>query len=470
MMEYTKPNVLKKHLTDLFEESKVSVFSKDKDYISALRTEAIAQFDKKGFPSGKDESWRGTDLKKVLSKGYQQFLHPQNQDIDLSKLFICEVHNFDTDILSLLNGWMVNGYARLKTFENGTIIGSLAEAMEEYPELINEYYNKSDKINEHSFSSLNTAFAIDGVFIYVPDGVQVDRAIQMVSIINHDENLLVQNRNLIILGNNSSLTFVQCDDSTNKLTSLNNSVTEFFIGENSNLDHTKLQNLNNKSTLINSTYINQDANSNVSTNAISLNGGLIRNNINVALNGQGSNANVYGLYLMDDKQHIDNRVYIDHKVANCTSSELFKGILDDEASGIFNGHIMVRKDAQNTNAFQNNNNILLKDTATIDTLPFLEIYADDVKCSHGATIGQLDLEAMFYLRSRGISEDNARMLLMYAFATEVINNISIDPLRERIDDMVKKRLRGELSICDTCVLHCGSPEKEVHFDIDLSKI
>lgn len=469
-MEYSEPNVLKAHLTDLFEKSKIKAFSKDKDYISALRTEAIEQFDKLGFPSIKEESWRGTDLKKVLSKDYQQFLQPQIQDIDLNKLFICEVHNFDTDILSLLNGWMVNGYAKLKTFENGTIIGSLADAMEKYPELIQKYYNKSDKINEYSFSSLNTAFAIDGVFIYVPDGVKVNRAIQMVSIINHDENLLVQNRNLIILGKNSSLTFVQCDDSTNKLASLNNSVTEFFVGENSHLDHTKLQNLNNESTLINSTYVNQEANSNVSTNAISLNGGLIRNNINVALNGQGANADIYGLYLMDDKQHIDNRVFVDHKVANCTSTELFKGILDDEASGIFNGHIMVRRDAQNTIAFQNNNNILLKDTATIDTQPFLEIYADDVKCSHGATIGQLDSEAMFYLRSRGISEDNARMLLMYAFASEVINNISIDPLRERIDDMVKKRLRGELSICDTCVLHCGSPEKEVHFDIDLSKI
>lgn len=469
-MEYSEPNVLKAHLTDLFEKSKIKAFSKDKDYISALRTEAIEQFDKLGFPSIKEESWRGTDLKKVLSKDYQQFLQPQIQDIDLNKLFICEVHNFDTDILSLLNGWMVNGYAKLKTFENGTIIGSLADAMEKYPELIQKYYNKSDKINEYSFSSLNTAFAIDGVFIYVPDGVKVNRAIQMVSIINHDENLLVQNRNLIILGKNSSLTFVQCDDSTNKLASLNNSVTEFFVGENSHLDHTKLQNLNNESTLINSTYVNQEANSNVSTNAISLNGGLIRNNINIALNGQGANADIYGLYLMDDKQHIDNRVFVDHKVANCTSTELFKGILDDEASGIFNGHIMVRRDAQNTIAFQNNNNILLKDTATIDTQPFLEIYADDVKCSHGATIGQLDSEAMFYLRSRGISEDNARMLLMYAFASEVINNISIDPLRERIDDMVKKRLRGELSICDTCVLHCGSPEKEVHFDIDLSKI
>jgi len=144
--------------------------------------------------------------------------------------------------------------------------------------------------------------------------------------------------------------------------------------------------------------------------------------------------------------------------------------LDDEASGVFNGHILVQRDAQRTNAFQNNKNILLKDTATIDTKPFLEIYADDVKCSHGATIGQLDTEAMFYMRSRGIREDNARMLLMYAFAAEVIDKISIEALRNRIDDMVKKRLRGELSICETCVLHCGSPEKEIHFDIDLSKI
>jgi Fe-S cluster assembly protein SufD len=167
---------------------------------------------------------------------------------------------------------------------------------------------------------------------------------------------------------------------------------------------------------------------------------------------------------------VDNQVFVDHAFPNCQSSELFKGIVDDSARAVFNGHILVRPDAQKTNAYQNNKNILLTDKATVNSQPFLEIYADDVKCSHGATVGQLDETAMFYLRSRGISIENSRMLLMYAFAAEIINHITIEPLKIRIDDMVKKRLRGELSVCEQCVLHCSTMEKPVQFEIDLSKI
>jgi Fe-S cluster assembly protein SufD len=256
----------------------------------------------------------------------------------------------------------------------------------------------------------------------------------------------------------------------NQQSSLVNTVTEIFVDENANLELYKLQNLNDQSGLINSTFVQQMANSNIKTNTLTFNCGLIRNNIHVKLDGQGSHADVLGLYLMDKQQHIDNQIRIDHNVAHCTSNELFKGILDEEASAVFNGYIHVARDAQKTNAYQNNNNLLLTPTATINTMPFLEIYADDVKCSHGATVGQLDQEAMFYIRSRGISAANARLLLMYAFAADIINEISIEALRQRIDDMVKKRLRGELSVCDKCVLHCGAPEKDYHFDIDLSKI
>ena len=416
------------------------------------------------------EGWRNTDLSKALSKNYNHFISSSRDNANIEELFKCEIHNFDTDIVSFLNGFYVNGGSQLRTMPDGTVVGSLAKAIEQYPEIFEKYYNKNIQSDKNAFVALNTAFAQDGLFIYVPDGVEVKKAIQMVSIINHDKNLFVQNRNLIILNKNSKLTLVQCDDSINQQSSFNNSVTEIFVEENANLDHYKLQNLNNDSTLINSTFVHQKSGSNASTNSITLNGGLIRNNTFVKLNGQVCDANVYGVYLMDKTQHIDNHVFIDHAKPNCSSNELFKGILDENATGVFNGHVLVRRDAQKTRAFQSNKNILLTDTASIDTQPFLEIYADDVKCGHGATVGQLDTEAMFYLRSRGITEANARLLLMYAFAAEVINKISIKPLRDRIDDMVKKRLRGELSICDKCVLHCGSPEKEIHFDIDMSKV
>ena len=242
------------------------------------------------------------------------------------------------------------------------------------------------------------------------------------------------------------------------------------MGENASLDLYKLQNINDETALFNNSFFNMDRNSRLNVNVLTFNGGLIRNELHVNLNGEGAEADLNGLYLMDKKQHIDNQVYVNHNAPHCNSNELFKGILDEEATGVFNGYIYVARDAQKTNAFQRNNNILMKSTAKINTMPFLEIYADDVQCSHGATVGQLDSEAMFYLMQRGIPFDDARMLLMFAFAAEITENIKIETLKTNIDDMVKKRLRGELSICDRCVLHCTTPDKPIEFDIDLSKI
>ena len=203
---------------------------------------------------------------------------------------------------------------------------------------------------------------------------------------------------------------------------------------------------------------------------LSLNGGLIRNNIRVLFHGPNGIANIYGLYLMDRKQHVDNQVIVDHAFPECSSNETFKGILDEHAQGVFNGHVMVRRNAVKTDARQTNKNILLTDTAKVNSKPFLEIYNDDVKCSHGSTTGQMDQESMFYLRQRGIGEESARMLLMFAFADEIVGKIAIPQLRQRIEDMVKKRLQGELQICEQCVLHCSIPEHPVEFNIDLSKI
>jgi Fe-S cluster assembly protein SufD len=300
--------------------------------------------------------------------------------------------------------------------------------------------------------------------------VETYRTIQMVNILNREDNVFVQNRNLVVLGKNSKLTLVHCDDSHNHMSSFTNSVTEVFMDNGSKVDHYKLQNLNNSTSLINSTFFNLSAGCELSTFAISLNGGLIRNDIRVKMNGEGSVADINGLYLVDKEQHVDNQVFVDHAKANCVSNELFKGILDDQSTAVFNGHILVRKDSQKTNAYQKNRNVLLTDKAFVNAKPFLEIYADDVKCSHGATVGQLDEEALFYIKSRGISHQNARLLLMYAFAAEVVNKINILPLKERIDDLVKKRLRGELAICDECVLHCKNQEKQYEFRIDMSKL
>ncbi len=248
-----------------------------------------------------------------------------------------------------------------------------------------------------------------------------------------------------------------------------NVVTEFSLAEGAMLDHYKLQNKDDSAVMVNTSFFGLQRNARLSTNTITFNGGSIRNESVVNLDGEGAEADIMGLYLVDRKQHVDNQVLVRHNAPHCNSSELFKGILDDEATVAFNGHIVVQPGAQKTNAFQSNRNILLTDTARISTKPFLEIYADDVKCSHGATVGQLDENALFYLKQRGLCDRNARMLLMYAFAEEVVRRISVESLHQRTAEMVQRRLNGELSICDQCVLHCSN-EAPMEFEIDLSKI
>ncbi|MBL7905917.1 MAG: Fe-S cluster assembly protein SufD [Bacteroidales bacterium] len=457
-------------LLRLWDEKRDMLGISDPERVAQLRQNAMQGFRNLGFPHTKLEKWRNTDLSRMLGNAFTFPFEAQIENVDLDEVFKCDVPGFNTFMVAQYNGRYIERGNRLADASRGVIVCSLSEAFSKHADLIEKHFGRYADVENNSLTALNTAFAKEGVFIYVPDNVEVTEIIQVVNIINSDETVFLQPRNLVIAGRNSSLKLVQCDDSIDDHPGFINAVTEVYAGENSVIDHYKLQNKNDRSALVNSMYFQLEAGSSLSTNAISLNGGLIRNETNVKLNGRGSHADVLGVYLMDRNQHVDNQVFIDHAMPDCTSNELFKGILDDHASGVFNGHILVRKDAQRTNAYQNNKNILISDKAVIDTKPFLEIYADDVKCSHGATVGQLDPEAMFYLRSRGISQDNARMLLMYAFAAEIVNRISIPQLRLRIDDLVKKRLRGELSVCDQCVLHCNAREQKVAFEIDMSKI
>ena len=461
---------LKGQLEALFKENFERISRHDFQGLAAQRELAMQQFSDLGFPNRKMESWRNTDLSKVLNGKYTTIFEPGQSGISIDQVFKCNIHDLETDQISLLNGWYIDKSNPLREYENGVIAGSLAAAMDKHPGIFEKHYSKYAETGKDGFHALNMAFAQDGLFIYVPDGVVVDKPMQMVSIINWSEGLFIQTRNLVIMGKNSKMTMVHCDDSTNQEAMFKNSVTEVFIDEGASLEHYKLQNLNNQSTLMNATWFRQMKNSSLRSNAITLNGGLIRNYSHTVLDGEGASAEIFGVYLMDRTQHVENQVFVDHAKPNCYSNELFKGILDEEATAVFNGHILVRKDAQKTNAFQNNKNILMSDTAKANAKPFLEIYADDVKCSHGATVGQLDTEAMFYLRSRGICEANSRLLLLYAFAGEIVDKISIQALKARVDDMIRKRLRGELHICETCALHCEGPNKEILFEIDMSKV
>jgi len=460
---------LKDKLLQRFESILPQFESNESDFFIQKRKKAIEAFKEVGFPSTKNESWRKTNLKPFLSKDYTfSFTEKDNNQIPSS--YKCNVNQFDTDLYTMVNGKWLDGANGVTTYENGTIVSSLSAAKIAFPEMFEKHFGKCVINQRNGLIALNSAFYEEGYFIYVPDNVEHNTNLQMVNIIETEQNILTNTRNLVILGKNARLKLVHCDDSVDNHYSVINNVTEMCLDNGADLDFYKLQNKADEAVVLTNTFVRQEADSNLTSNTIVLNGGLIRNDTHVSLNGKGSNADVNGLYLMDKKQVVDNHVFIAHNVSNCTSNQLFKGIVDEEARSIFNGHTLVKQDAQQTIAYQSNNNIQLTKTSKIDTHPFLEIYADDVKCSHGATVGQLDMEAMFYLMQRGICERNAKMLLMVAFVGQIVNKIQLPNLQKSVDELVKKRLKGELSSCEQCSIQCAEPDSLLHFEIDMSKV
>lgn len=460
---------LKDRIHSLYFENLSDITGKATTVVNRLRESGLAEFEKLGFPNIKMEAWRFSDISKYLDPEYLFDFRNQSRPVDIDKIFTCEVYDLDTFSVTILNGWFVYKNSPITRMSNGTIIGSLARAMEEYPEIVEKHLGKIACLENSPMTALNTAFIQDGLFVFVPEGVKVEKPIQLINIVDSQVPRLFQPRHLVVAEKGSELTLVHCDHSLSHTANLTNTVTEIFARPGANVNHYKIQNKGRNSALFTSTYLQAQKAASVFTNIITLNGGFTRNYLSATLSEPEAKADINGLYLVDRNQHVDNQIFIDHASHHCESNQLYKGILDDQARAVFSGHIMVRRDAQRTIAFQNNKNLLLTDEARTNTQPRLEIYADDVKCSHGATVGQLDPEAMFYLKSRGICERSARQLLMVAFADEVAQKISIDPLRKRMGQMIEKRLKGELSICDQCVLHCNSNQPAT-FNIDLSKI
>jgi Fe-S cluster assembly protein SufD len=457
--------ILKKTLLNYADAEMKSIKENDTPKVAKMRDEALKRFSEEGFPHHKMEHWRNS---KILGEQNVEYQIIKATDTNSFHDFNCVIKDFDTEVITMKNGKIAEDQ-QLKTFANGMVIGSSMAAMKKYPEIFDKYFGTCKLDETNGFYDINTALWQDGFFIYVPKNVVAEKPVQIIKLIDSKENPFIQTRNLIILEENAQLQMVDCDDTKCHQANMINSYTETVLCDNAHLETYKLQNLNDNTTLLNTNTTKQLNSSTLQSCVISFNGGKIRNNIHVDLDGEGADTQVYGLYLMDKQQHIDNQLKINHNVPNCNSNEKFKGILDDEATAVFNGHVLVAPNAQKTNAYQNNSNIILTDKAKINTMPFLEIYADDVKCSHGTSTGQLDQDAMFYMRQRGIKKEEARMLLMYAFAAEISNHINIDALRERIDDMITRRLKGELSSCDTCAFQCCG-NKEYDFKIDLSKI
>lgn len=440
---------------ELFRQNRGLIGNGDPDFMENLREEAIRSFEETGFPLRKQENYKYTHLEPVFDGELSFLFSPRTISFDDEELFRCDVPMLDAHVLTVLNGFFFNPDApSLYELENGVIYGSLKEAIHRYPDLVARYLGKNATMEKEAFVALNTAFSQDGIFLYVPEGKQLEKPIQIIHLLLSDKNQMVQHRNLFVVEKNASAQVIICDHTLSPHLFLTNSVTESYTGENGDLDILRLQNEHNNSCQVTNTWINQGRHSRCQHGTITLHGGMVRNNLHINMEGEGAETNALGLFIIDKNQHVDSFTVIEHASPGCTSNQHYKGVLDDTSTGAFNGKIHVHPDAQKTEAFQTNNNILLTDTAKMSSKPQLEIYADDVKCSHGATVGQLDEDALFYLQSRGIPKDESRLMLMDAFAHDVISRIKQSSLQDRIFDLVGKRLRGELSRCNNCAMHC----------------
>ncbi|HBE40683.1 MAG TPA: Fe-S cluster assembly protein SufD [Bacteroidales bacterium] len=440
---------------DIYRENIERISFSSSPYINSFREKAIAEFIKLGIPAKNNESYRYTNLDPFFKHEFKNYFMPGKQDFIRAEKFRCDVTDLDAHGIVLLNGFYPTINDKIRQLPGGVWIGSLNEASKIFDSHIEKHYGKYVNGNSDGLVHLNTALASGGVFIYVPAGAVLKKPVQIINLVESDEDIFNQHRNLVIVEKNADITLIICDHTLSPQKFLTNAVTEIYVGENSHFDIIRVQNEHNNAAKITHTFIHQEQNSHASSNNITLHGGLVRNSTHHYLGGEGAECFSYGLYLADKFQHVDNFVNVNHAYPNCTSNQLFKGVLDDMSTGVFNGRIYVNKGAQGTSAYQKNNNILLTDDAKMYTKPQLEIYADDVKCSHGATVGQLDNNALFYLQSRGISKHEARLMLMYGFAHEVIQNIRVEPLRERMDNLVMQRLKGELSRCASCMVKCG---------------
>ncbi|WP_308991513.1 Fe-S cluster assembly protein SufD [Mariniflexile litorale] len=407
-------------------------------YVHDVRNEAIKIFEEKGFPTKKEEAWKYTSLNSVLKEDYSVFPKKENaiEYNDVKKYFI---HDIDTFNVVFIDGKYSSHLSQ--TTHDGLDVCLMSSALTKpkYRLIIENYFNKA--ATKDSLPSLNTAFSCEGAYIHIPKNKMVQKPIQIIYFSTGNESAtMLQPRNLIVADENSHVQIIERHQSLTNNPVLTNSVTEIFANKRSIVDYYKIQNDNQNATLIDNTFIKQKQESIASVHTFAFGGKLVRNNLNFYQMGEHIESILKGVTIIGDKQHVDHNTLVHHIEPNCESHQDYKGIFGENSTGVFNGKIIVEKLAQKTNAFQANNNILISDKATINTKPQLEIFADDVKCSHGCTIGQLDESAMFYMRSRGIPEKEAKALLMYAFSNNVLSSVKIPEIKQRITKIIANKL------------------------------
>ena len=437
---------------DLFSQCEALICRHSSEVMNAPRAKAFADFERLGFPTTKQEKYKYTDMAKLFAPDYGLNLNRLDIPVNPYEVFKCDVPNMSTSLYFVVNDAFYNKALPKAQLPEGVLLGSLKDLSKQHPEFVQKYYGKLAETSKDGITAFNTAFAQDGFMLYVPKGVVVEKPIQLVNILRADVNFMVNRRLLVVIEEGAQARLLVCDHAMDDVNFLSTQVVEVFAAENSVFDLYELEETHTSTVRISNLYVNQEANSNVLLNGMTLHNGTTRNTTEVTLNGRGAEINLCGMAIADKNEHVDNHTFIDHKVSDCTSNELFKYVLDEQSVGAFAGKVLVREGAQHTSSQQTNRNLCATREARMYTQPQLEIYADDVKCSHGATVGQLDEKALFYMRQRGISLKEARLLLMFAFVNEVIDTIRLDALKDRLHLLVEKRFRGELNKCQGCAI------------------
>ena len=452
---------------ELYKQCRTMIHEHSIDAMNAVRDEAFEHFASAGFPSRKVERYKYTDMQQLFEPDYGLNLNRLTIPVDPYKAFSCDVPNLSTSLYFVVNDAFYKGAGSKAQGEKipqgsgklpeGVIVGSLCD----YPELVAKYYAKQAKTDEDAVTALNTMLAQDGMLVYVPKNVKVDRAIQVINILKSPSlnregrggsSFMLNRRVLIVLEEGAEVKILFCDHTADDCNFLATQVIEAYVGENASLDLYCMEETHAKNIRISNVYIDQQTNSRVNHNVITLHNGITRNRLNLVFSGEGAECSCCGCVIADKQQHVDNNTLIVHHVPHCTSHELYKYVLDEQAVGAFAGRVLVEKGAQKTTSQMTNQNLTATKEARMYTQPMLEIYADDVKCAHGSTVGQLNDAALFYMQQRGISREEARLLLQNAFINEVIDEIQLEPLRDRLRYLVEKRFRGELSKCKGCKL------------------
>lgn len=441
-----------KQYIDLYGECRDMLRKHSCEVMNAVRDEAFENFKRLGFPTKKVERYKYTDIPSLFEPDYGLNINRLEIPVDPYKAFKCDVPNLSTSLYFVVNDSFYDKALPKKELPEGVIVDSLARIAAEKPELISRYYAKIAKTEEDGITALNTMLAQDGLLIYVPKGTVVDRAIQVINILRSDVDLMVNRRVLIIVEDRAEIKLLFCDHAADDRRFLATQVIEAYVGEYAGLDLYCLEETHAKNVRVSNVFISQQANSRVNHNVITLHNGTTRNRTDLVFEGEGAECNLAGCVIADKDQHVDNNTLIDHKVGHCTSNELYKYVLDENAVGAFAGKVLVRHGAQHTTSQETNQNLCTTRTARMFTQPMLEIYADDVKCAHGSTVGQLNDAALFYMQQRGISKKEAKLLLEFAFINEVIDHMKLEPLRDRLHYLVEKRFRGELNKCEGCKL------------------